>query len=270
MNQNLDTFFSNDPTRIREDDDSKDNIKAYFSLYKKESDKFEKDFDVQLRINLPKTTKKLKLVIEREQDDIANALSDENFPQGKYDRVSKKKNYSAGFDYFLSKSKTFRGKLQFGMRLSMPIDPSIKLDFGKDFDYEYMRLTLYQKFIYYRQEGYQQISQINFARSWSENFQTDFLNSLVWTDADDDFVLRNNFVFYYRIKEDHNLSLSLGANALFVPNFHYAHYDVSLNYRRPLFFKWLFLIPSVGMDFDEEDNFRRKYFGQLKFEMYFE
>lgn len=269
LNRDLDTFFSNDPSRV-EQDASRDNIKAYFSIYKKESDDLEKDFDIQLRLRLPKTTQKLKLVIEREQDDIANALSDENFPQGKYDTVSKKKNYSAGFDYLLSKSESFRSNLQFGMRLSMPINPSVKLDFSKSYDYSLMRLTLYQKFIYYRQEGYQQISQVNLARRWTESFQTDFVNSLVWTDEEDHFVLRNNLIFYYNFTEDHNLSLSLGANALFRPNFHYDAYDVSLNYRRPFLYPWLYIIPSVGMEFSDEDHFKREYFGQLKFEIYFE
>lgn len=269
LNRDLDTFFSNDPSKV-EVDESRDNIKAYFSIYKKESDKLEKDFDIKLRINLPKTTQKLKLVVEREQDDIANALSDENFPQGKYNTVSKKKNYSAGFDYLLSRTKSFRSNLQFGMRLSMPIDPSVKLDFSKDFNYSLARLTLFQKFIYYRQEGYQQISQMNLARHWTNNFQTDFINSLVWTDEEDRFVLRNNLIFYYHFEDEHNLSLSLGANALFRPNFHYDSYDISLNYRRPFLYSWLFIIPSVGMEFVHEENFKREYFGQLKFEIYFE
>lgn len=267
LNRNLDSFFSNDLNETKENDGQ---IKAYITFYHKERVGLDTDFDIQLKVDLPKTTKKLKLVIEKEQDDISNALSDENFPQGKNDKIKKREGYSAGLDYLLSESKNFRSSFQFGFRLTMPLNPSVKFDLNKDYNLKHIKLSLFQKFIYYRQEGFQHISQAVISKNWSERFQTDLINSIAWTDEDDEFIIRNNLINYYKISDHKTLSLSLGAIAMLSPHYYYDRYDISLNFRNQFIYEWLYLTSSIGSDFLKEHNFKRELFGQLRFEIFFE
>lgn len=70
----------------------------------------------------------------------------------------------------------------------MPSNPNLKLDLVKDYKTNFMNIGLSQKFIYYRQEGFQNISQLSLNKKLTEKLQTDFVNSIVWSDETDEFV----------------------------------------------------------------------------------
>lgn len=283
LNRNVDRYFSNKSYKI---DENKSSLFAYASFYKKEGQKIEQDYDFQLKFDLPSTTKRLKLVIEREQDEIRNALTDENLTAGKVrsskgrgkgsKTVSKvttgsntKSSYTAGFDYFVKQTKSFSSILKFGIRLDMPVNPSVKLNLNKDLDLKFATLGLQQNFIVYRQEGFQEISQAVLSRKWTERFQTDFFNALVWTDESDQFALRNNILFFLNVGEEKMVTLSAGANARLSPNFRYESYDTSISYRQLLYNEWLYGAFTYGKDFPRANHFKDENFVQFRTEIFF-
>ncbi|MFA6238015.1 MAG: hypothetical protein WC635_11845 [Bacteriovorax sp.] len=230
---------------------------------------------MRVKIDLPRTTKKLKIVIEKEQDETVKATTDENITKSKTitktgavkpTTISK---YTAGANYLLTKSKYFRSLVHFGLRIDMPLNPSTKLNLQKDINAEYFDIGLFQKFILYRQEGFQEISQFLVSRKWNETFQTDLLNSLVWTDESDEFVLRNSFILYQRVGDEKGFSYSAGANAKFSPTFYYDSYDASASYRQLLYDKWLYGSLTLGVDFPKANGFKNEKFVQVRLEVFF-
>ena len=272
LNRSVDMFFTNQGHQKIE---SRSSVFVYSSFYKKEGKSIESEYDFQLKFDLPNTTKKLKIVIEKQQDEISDALSDTSSPNEKSgsqnNRNLKNNNssYTAGANLLLSQSKQFISKVSFGIRLDMPLNPSLKLDLKKDIKTKIVNIGLLQKIIYYRQEGLQNVSQISLNKKLSKNFQADFVNSLVWTDESDEFVLRNNVVLYQDLGDEKGLSYSIGANAKFSPTFYYNSYDASISYRQLLYSSWLYGTLSVGADFPKENNFKDEKYVQIRFDIFF-
>lgn len=273
FNRNVDTFFSNQKYLIGE---NKSTIFAYVSFYKKEGGKIETDFNLQMKFDLPRTTKRLKFVVEKEQNEIRKALSDENVtrnvkntPVGsRYSTVAESR-YTAGANYLLPKLKYFRSLLKFGIRLDMPINPFLKLNLQKDLKFDFLTVDLSQNFILYRQEGFQEISSVTFNKKINETFHADQSNSLVWSDETDAFDLRNSFSLYQNLGDERGLTYSLGANAKLSPSFFYDSYDSSISYRQRVYSSWLFGTFTVGQDYPKATNFKAEDFAQVRLEMFF-
>ncbi len=270
INRSVDMFFTNRSYNLNKNESS---ISAYTTSYKKEGQKYENNFNFQLKIDLPETTKNLKLVIEKDQDEVKKAISDENLETGsgktKSATGSKNQSYMAGLTYFFDHSEYFNSALKFGLRIDMPLNPSTKLNLNKLFKYQYVSLELAQDFILYRQEGFSEITSANLSRAWAKTLRTDFVNTLAWTDAADIFVLRNNFLIYKEIGDEKLLSYSIGANAKLSPAFYYESYDTSLSYRQLTYGDWLYGALTVGAEFPKKKNFRMEKFIQLRLEVNF-
>jgi len=272
FNRTIDSFFSNQKYLIKE---NKSTIFISSAIYKSEGSKIASDFDLQMRFDLPRTTKKLKLVIEKEQNEIKKALTDENVARNKNNRTTSKyttayeNRYTAGADFLLPKLKVFSSMIKFGIRLDMPINPFLKLNMQKDISTSFVEIDLSQSFLLYRQAGVQEISQIAFNKKWNETFHIEQINSLVWTDEKDIFELRHSLTLYQHIGDEKGLSYAIGANAKLSPTYYYDGYDASVSYRQLLYGGWLYGTYTLGADFPKADHFKNDKFVQFRLEAFF-
>jgi hypothetical protein len=271
FNRSVDMFFTNQGSRNQE---NKSSVMVYSSFYKKEGRPVEKDFDFQLRIDLPNTTKKLKIVIEKQQDEISDALSDSsvsNKSVSKNGRVidgKRENHYAAGANFLLTQSKYFVSLVNFGIRLDMPLNPFAKLELQKDIKTKHMNIELSQKILYYRQAGLQEISQITLNKKFNKKVQLDFINSLVWSEETDYLILRNSFVLYHSLGHEKGLTYSVGANTRFHP-YRYDSFDTSLSYRQLVYKDWLYGTWTVGADFPKANDYTDEKFVQFRIDIYF-
>ena len=265
-------FFTNKNSHT---DDNKSSVFVYGSVYKKEGQAFDNKYDFQLKFDLPYTTKKLKIVIEKEQDEFSNAISDPAVTTTKTTtkdgRVVTKRDthYEAGANFFLKQTKYFVSFVHFGIRLDMPLNPSLKLDIQKDFKAKYFNVSLLEKVIYYRQEGLQNVSQMILNKRLSKTLQADFGNSLVWSDETDELIFRHSFTLYHEVGEEKVFSYAIGANAKFKPGYYYDSYDASISYRQRIFSNWLYATWTIGADFPKVSHFKDEKFAQFRIDMFF-
>lgn len=271
LNYQVDAFFSNKEYNLQDNESS---ISAHALTFKKEGNKWRNEFNFKAKIHLPATTNNLKLVIEQDQDDIKKAMSDEHFESDSSQAIKSPQNsnerYSAAVSYLLKNTREFTGTLKFGLRIDMPLNPSVKANFNKLIQLSKFSLELSQDFILYRQEGFSEITSANLSRTWSEKFRTDLVNTVAWSNKTSIFLLRNNFLAYYDLGDDKTLSYSLGANAKFKPVLHYDSYDTSLSYRQSIYDDWLYGSFTVGAEFLKSEEFRMENFVQLKLDMFFD
>ncbi|MBF0300871.1 MAG: hypothetical protein HQK51_19335 [Oligoflexia bacterium] len=272
INYNLDLFFSEQPYSKT---DNKSLILAYYGLYKKEGEPTSYDYDIRASFHLPQTSERLRLIIEKENEDLtqsgnlqAGYGTDNTARPNARDNIVKS-SFIAGISYLLPKIDFVKMFVNTGMRLDLPLDPFIKLSIQKNIDTKYINIFASQKFILYRQDGFQESTQLSFLRKWTSSFQTELVNTLSWTDKYDLFSLRNNLIFYQSINEKNSISYSAGANASFSPTFYYTGYDTSINYRRLLYQDWLFGDLSIGADYLKSDNFDMKLFVLTKAQVFF-
>lgn len=272
INRRVDTFFTDQGSPTK----NKSSIFFYSSFYKKEGQAISTDYDFQVRFDLPNTTKKLKIVIEKQQDEISNAISDTSVTNnrvitkdGKVVTANDESHYTAGASILLKQSKYFASFFNFGIRLDLPLNPFGKIELRKDIDVRFLTIGLSQKVILYRQQGFENISQLVLTKKLNETFQTDLINSLVWTDVSDTLVLRNNFVLSHILGEEKALAYSLGANAKFSPTFYYESYDASISYKQLLYKDWLYGTWTLGVDFPKVSHFNDEKFVQFRIDIFF-
>lgn len=263
FNRNVDSFFTNQHYLV---DENQSTLSAYANFYSKEGQSLDKQYDLEAKIDLPQTTKKLKLIIEKEKDEVVKATTDENVTTSK--NVPSK--YSAGASYLLSQSKNFTSLIRFSLRIELPLNPSVKINLHKDIKNDYFDIGLFQKIILYRQEGFQEVSQFSLFKKWNKIFQSDFLNSLVWTAKSDAFALRNNIIVYQNVGHEKALTYSVGANAKLSPKFYYDSYDASASYRQLVYSNYLYGTFTIGADFPKANNFNDEKFVQLRAEVFFQ
>lgn len=270
LNRSVDMFFSNQSATNRQ---SNSHIKAYSNFYKKEGQLIASEYNFEIRIDLPNTAKRLKIVIEKQQNDIADALSDYSLRNKSSLKSSKVKNsqveksYTAGA-IFLNQYQYFASLVKLGIRLDMPLNPFAKLELSKNINTKYMAIEFMQKFLYYRQAGLQEISQIIFNKNFNENFQLDFINSIVWSEETDYFNVRNSFILYHNLGDTKGLSYSIGANSRLNP-YRYESFDTSVSYRQALYKDWLYATWSIGADFPKINNYKNEKIIQFKIDIYF-
>lgn len=269
----MDSFFSNQKYLVSE---NKSSIYVSTAFYKIEGSKPETDVDFQARFDLPRTTEKLKIVVEREQNEIKKALTDEsvtrNIRRGpitsKYTSVSEK-NYTAGADFLLPKLLDLKSMVKIGLRIDVPINPFLKLNLQKNIKTKIVDIDLMQTFLLYRQAGFQEISQLGFNRKINKDFHLEQLNSLVWTDEKDLFELRHSLTLYQNLGEEKGISYALGANAKLSPVYYYESYDASVSYRQLIYSRWLYGTLTLGSQFAKANHFDDEKFVQLKLDAFF-
>ncbi len=272
LNYNLDSFFSNQySTR----DQNRSMILAYYGVYKKEREPELYSFDFRVRVHFPNTTKRLKIVIEKERDEILESTSNvqtnvaNNAPGTTAASSARNSKYVAGLSYLLPDSKYFQTFVETGMRILLPLDPYMRLRFQREFKNKIVDIFASQSFILYRQDGFSEISQVSFFKKWNDTFQNELINTLSWSDREDRFLARNNLILYHRLDDRKSLLYSAGANALLSPTYYYNSYDASINYRQLIHRDWLFAYLSLGADFPKEHDFRMEKFIMTRLEVFF-
>lgn len=247
---------------------------VYSSFYKKEGQSIDTEYDFQIKIDLPNTTRKLKIVIEKQQDEISNAISDSSVSRNKSASrdgkapAKRQTHYTAGANLVLKQSEYFASLLHFGIRLDMPLNPVVKIDLQKEINTKHMKIGLSQKIIYYRQEGLQEISQLTLTKKFNNKLQLDFINSLVWSEETDYLIFRNNFILYQSLGHEKGISYSVGANTMFHPH-RFDSFDTSISYRQLIYKDWLYSTWTIGADFFKVNDYKDEKFVQFRFDLFF-
>jgi len=262
LNYNLDSYFSDQKYRRNQ---NKSRISAFYEVYKKEGEKIQKYYDIEAKVHFPKVSKKLSITVEKEWDEVTEARSS----AANKGQATKDSSYAAGIDFLLYKSPYWKTSFNTGLKLLLPLDPYAKLKIYRGINTKFIDISAAQKFIYYRQDGVSEITQLSFFKQLSNKFSISLDNTLSWTDQDDIFVQRNALSLHHQIDDKKALSYSAGANAYLSPCFYYYSYDASISYRQQLYKKWLYGNLSVGADFSKSNNFDMINFILMRMEVLF-
>ena len=271
FNYNLDLFFTAKDYNQKQ---NKSLILGYYGFNKRESRAGIQDYDVKMRFHLPKVSERMRVVLEKERDEILRSnnpetvgtlnprtnTTDPNAPQSS--------DFVAGVSYFAPKTEVVKTFFDVGMKIKLPFDPYSKLRFQKNIELGFMNIFLSQGFFLYRQDGFQETSQISFSKKFNSFFQIEQINSLGWTDKLDRFSPRNNLIFYY-LMDQNSLNLSLGANGQFSPQTVYSSYDATLNFRKLSHKNWFYVNYGVGAEYPKIKNYNAEYFAFIRTEIFF-
>jgi hypothetical protein len=262
LTYNMDSYFAD---TIYDRAKNRSQIMAYYDFFKREGEKIEHYFDVRIKLHLPEMSRKLSVTVEKERDEILEARSS----QATKSQATKDSEYTASVSYQLNDSKAYKTEFNTGLRFILPLDPYVKLRFYKSIQMKPFDIFLEQKFIYFKQDDFQEATIISFYKKLNERFSFSQGNALSWRDADDRFVLRNSASLNHLLSTKRSLSYSIGANALLSPTIFYNLYDASIGYRQVLYKDWLLGYSSFGAEFPKSKNWEMTNFVVLRLEVLF-
>jgi hypothetical protein len=262
INHQVDMYFVN---KKYDKSLNKSSINFSYDIYKKEGQKLLKTFDFRIKIHVPKISEEFKFVIEKEKNAIIQATTSES----KQVQANQQNNYVASAHYLISDSKYYKSSVHSGIRLVVPLDPFIKFNFFKDINLSYVDIYLGQLFLFYKQDGFSEVTQMSFSKkitnklSWAQN------NTLAWKHQDNFLVLRNALGFFYQLTSTSETSYSVGANAKIKIGCYsyYDNYDTAASYTRLLHSDWFYGTISIGADFPKEKEFEMEKFVLLRFQL---
>ena len=163
MNYSIDSYFADEKYKKSK---NRSWIKASYLLFKKESSDLNSVFDIRTRLHFPRVSKKLNIVLEKERDEIGESQNSTSSQA----QASKADNFNAGVSYILYRSKFWKTSLDTGMRIELPLNPYAKFKIYNKTTTRFIDIYISQKFIFYRQDGFSEISQISFSKKFFSVF----------------------------------------------------------------------------------------------------
>lgn len=225
-----------------------------YSFQAIDSRDLENNLDLKIKLKLPKTKRKLSLVLESDEatENSYNKLENQN-------NIENNDNFNLGLQYNQALKKDFKFYARVGLKLHSNPDFFVKVKAIKDIEFDIVNLYLSQEFINYFNENTDSISTINFYKYLNHkmfiyNHNQYFINS-----KNDIAELYNSIGLKYRLKFNKYLKyqFSLSSNDDDT-HLKLKEYEFQIQYRQYLK-KWLYydLIPKII--FDDRNDFSAKF-----------
>ncbi|NIQ93727.1 MAG: hypothetical protein GWN87_05605 [Desulfuromonadales bacterium] len=218
------------------------------------------EHDLSLKVDLPKTERRVKLVFESEDDDedpIEGEGDGSTGAEGLQEEVDK--DYSAALQFFIRESRRWNVSVGPGARLRTPPDFFARIrvrrsqDLGSTWQArlterltEFLRIGLESRTTleFERRTGKEQLFRLSSRVLWREEFQNDNVH-----------LSQGAQLFKRLTKRD---SIAYGAAVVWQtkPNLHHQLYVADIRWRRRIHKKWLFVEIKPEARFEREHDFR--------------
>jgi hypothetical protein len=255
MAKSIDEFFANEKVFY---ESSGSNVRYSIDSLFEEGGRVTTIGKLDVSLRLPRTEKKLKLVLESDpvekQSTIERATSVPTADQ------QAKQNYYAGLQSEFGKANKWRFKPSVGLKLHFPIEYYVRLRAFRDFSYTKWNLRLTESAYWYDTTGAGFDSEMEWNRLLDDNllFRA---NSLVRnTEEYQRFDLSQSFSITQTLSERRAITYSIGFFGNSEPNIHATDYVIQARYRQMVHGDFFFmeLVPQVRYRIDnaftEEDS----------------
>jgi hypothetical protein len=220
----------------------------------------------RLRVQLPGTKKRLKLVFD--DDDEANASSNE--VESKTDETTRnEQGFSAAVRYTIDKKKDRSLSAGLGMRIrkDRPINPFIRLRARKSFFEGNWQIRPIQEFLFFSRTGMESRTSLDFDHPINDVLLFRFGNAARWVDDEQDIVtFSSGFYLFQRLSDKAALSYNIRASGDDELEPTFKTYDFYLNYRRLIHSDYLYLDITPGVQLPKEDDFNSRGFLVVSFQ----
>lgn len=212
--------------------------------------------DINYRLILPKSQKKLQLFIEND-----NEAQKSNTDQAKNDLKIKNKtreesDINAGLRYMIKKSG-IDFSADTGVLVNIPIVVFAKFTAKKNIPLRNWLLKINEQVKWVNDNGFTSDFNFDYDRNLSRNLLLRMANNVFWND--EDYVIRfeNGPSLFQHINRLSALSYHAHVVTINSPSFEVNNYILQMTYRRRLYGKWLFMEMSPFLNFPRSENFHR-------------
>lgn len=237
LGHQLDTFFANENYE-EELNDSYLRVR-FFQTYE-HSTGYSKAFKFKVKLDLPYSSKKLKIVVEREndEDEIDDVVKSES---------GKVANYATSIRYRLFQSEDWTIDNNGGTSLRLPLDPFYKIRIRRSIKISLWELRLVENLMLSRQGGFTESSSFDLLRKIDSTTQLEFTNKLSYGTDSERLMLEHHFSYQRRLSGKGALSTTFSFYAPIIHKIDYQKIGPGVALRQNLYKGWLFGQLSTGV-----------------------
>lgn len=240
----IDAFFAGD--RVY-DELQESHIKIYIQQihYEKRSPLYETK--IKAKLAFPKTQKRLKLLIESEEDE------DEDIPQESIVKATEESDQSVGIRYIEKKTEKWRVHTDALLRFRSEIDTVARLRIRRRFDQGAWIYNLSENIFWVSSEGLGETTKLNIDHSFAEKWLFRSATHAKWKHKYGYFKYGQDFLLFQNISKRKALTYQAGIRAISEDRPHTVNYILSARYREQVHKGWLFyeVIPAINYPIEE-------------------
>jgi hypothetical protein len=255
----IDSFFGDD--RVYEEETGTF-VRAGSSVQWREGGSWEFTPQLQLKLSLPRTERRLRLVVDFEGEEQADR--DTSFDEDALTVEGEDtRRLSAGAEVGPAKGNW---KVTPGVRLLGRPDPFVRGRVWRAFLLDPWELRLTQRTFWFLEDGLGAGVEMDFERPVGEGHLVRASSAVEWSADDGNVAVKGDLFFFQRWTDRDAIGYRGEALGETKPGWQVVRYLLSVNYRRRLYEKWLFAGIEPALIFPGDDDFRPSWSALVKFE----
>lgn len=253
LSHTLDLYFSN--ARYLEESFGSYGCMS-FSTFFSEGGKVETSADICLKIDLPHTKKRWKLIFESEEVEGVDDVLESNAPSITGVQDEENKSSTALLRYVAEQELLRFISFDIGVKTRTPLDPFTRLRFRRTWVPDPWLLRLTESLYYFKSTEGGFLSRFDMERKLSHDWYVRMTSEADYKEPESQFRLKQDFGFYRRVGKGRAFNVALNIAGTSQPNPHVEYYVYRFRYRINVWRKWFFVEASPQMLYERENDFR--------------
>ena len=221
--------------------------------------------DINFRMDVPRTQKRLQLVIEPSDSDERSATSDSQ--EGR--RGSKNANSTnAGLRYVID-ATGIKFSSGTGIILGIPTKLFVRGTARKEIKFSDWRLKVEEELLWINTDGLSSEFDADFHKDLSKTLEFKIVNNATWDEEDEIIEFENGPSLFQTITDRKGISYHAHVFTVNKPNIEVSNYLLQITYTQNLFKKWIFGNFSPFINFPRTNNFHREPGFNIRFDALF-
>jgi hypothetical protein len=208
----------------------------------------------RIHVNLPATRQRFKLLIESDVDedledngvDVVSALKTQ----------AERENYNTALRLVFAAIGGWHASTDAGIRLNIPPDPFVRLRVRRSFEISTWLLRITERVFWFNSRGFGATTNVEFDRPFSDDELFRLASEATWLLDEDGFALAQSATFFHHLRGGHGLVYQASLAGETSPRIQTVDYEISMRYRKSLFWDWFFLEIAPAVHWPREDHFK--------------
>ena len=224
--------------------------------------------DLNVRVELPHTQKKLNLIIETDADkNLANRPNQPSQPTP--NQALSSATYYAGVEKKLAAKSAWDIHTSTGIKVHFPLDPFIRLRMSREVLFQKWKFHFTETLFHFHSRGNGHDATMEWDHALSKTDLFRIHTSGTWWDDTDTYDLNQSLTFFHEFTERRALSYSISVFGTNKPIMEADTYLLDIHYRQLLHKDWLFYEINPQVLYQKINEFRPEHSLSLKLEMIF-
>ena len=234
-------------------------LKLSWLVVKVEGEEVTHSPEIDLRLVLPRTEKKLQLVVERKTKQVSDVFQENE--SGKKSKSSETlvgdedSVLTAGVRYLIKQGSDWNLYTEGGVKIKIPLQPFASLSGGRKLLLtDNWSMNFQANFMWFLDKGLSETTILDFDYPFKKNFLFRIGNSLTWVDETGQLNFSNGPRLYHKLNDKRGLRYFVSALGKKSPKMHVYSYEAGAYYRELIYSDWITYETGVKGEFKLEKN----------------